>query len=194
MIPANCVDKFKGLKIANNGFTGADLRADFGRQNNSLWNGRVSYWFSQINMMNWLLRVLTAALVIDSSTLRGRRQPIPAADVHVCAVAERWTHRSSLRAICLSVISGAKDLPLVTMTIFIPTQKDMVSSCMSQGRKTRFLFKTEVEECFWFNIKAKVSEEHRRNFSHPSHNFSHNVRRFGLLLAYWRWFTPKAAH
>lgn len=29
MIPANCVDKFKGLKIANSGFTGADLQAGF---------------------------------------------------------------------------------------------------------------------------------------------------------------------
>ena len=35
MIPANCVDKFKGLERANNSFGGVDLPANVRRQNNN---------------------------------------------------------------------------------------------------------------------------------------------------------------
>lgn len=119
MIPANCADKFKGLEIANNGFTEVDLPANVRQRNNNSWNGRVVYWFGKTNMINWLPRVMTVALEINPSTVCGKRRLISAADMPVCAVSERWIHLFSLKIIYFSVISGAKGFPLVTMTIFV---------------------------------------------------------------------------
>lgn len=117
MIPANCADKFKGLKIADNSFTEVDLPANDRQQNNYPWNGRAVYWFGKTNMINWLLHVLTATPEINSSTVCSKRWPISASYTHACAVAERWSHLSGLTFIYFS--SGDKDLPLVSMTIFI---------------------------------------------------------------------------
>lgn len=55
MIPANGVDKFKGLEIANNSFPEVDLPANVRQQNNNSWNGRVVYWSSKTDVINWLL-------------------------------------------------------------------------------------------------------------------------------------------
>ena len=74
MIPANTVDKFKGLKTANSSLTEVDLPANVRQQNNNSWNGRVVYWLSKTNMINWLLCVLTAVLKINLSTASSKKQ------------------------------------------------------------------------------------------------------------------------
>lgn len=161
MIPANCVDKSKGLEKANNSFTEVDLPANVRQHNNNSWNGRVVYWFSKTNMINWLLHVLTE---INSSTLCSKRQLISASNMRVCAAAERWTHLFSLKFIYFSVISRAKDLALVTMTIFNPAQGAVVQTRKSQARTSLSeTIRCVIEECFWFSScykNKKVSKVH----------------------------------